>query len=276
LTTDTDTLPTVCAGVLAVIVVLLTTVTPLAAPPPIVTVAPVAKPVPVIVTAVPPVIGPDVGDTPVTVGGGTYVKEFARVAIWLSGLATLTPTRPDACAGVVAVIVAESTKVTPVAAVPPTLTVAPERKFVPLIVIAVPPAVGPDVGATLVIVGAGALTVRLNDVVCVTEPAVAVTVIVAVPRVALELAVSVRVELQVGEQLPGLNDAVTPDGIPDALSVTACDVPVVSVAVIVFGTADPRTTVLSPVLLSVKSNVGCAAAPTTSMAMMPHQSDGTV
>ena len=38
--------------------------------------------------------------------------------------------------------------VTPVAGTPPTRTVAPETKFVPLIVIVVPPAVGPEVGDT--------------------------------------------------------------------------------------------------------------------------------
>ena len=49
------------------------------------------------------------------------------------------------------------TNVTPVAATPPTRTVAPDTKFVPLIVIVVPPAVGPEVGDTDVTVGAGAV-----------------------------------------------------------------------------------------------------------------------
>ena len=61
---------TACAGVLAVIVVLLFTITPVAAVPPTVTVAPEAKPVPVIVISVPPAVGPEVGDTVVTVGAG--------------------------------------------------------------------------------------------------------------------------------------------------------------------------------------------------------------
>ena len=47
--------------------------------------------------------------------------------------------------------------VTPVADVPPTRTVAPETKLVPLIVIVVPPAVVPDVGDTEVTVGAGSV-----------------------------------------------------------------------------------------------------------------------
>ncbi len=46
-------------------------VTPVAAMPSKVTVAPLTKSVPVMVTAVPPVSGPLVGATLVTVGGGT-------------------------------------------------------------------------------------------------------------------------------------------------------------------------------------------------------------
>lgn len=46
--------------------------------------------------------------------------------------------------------------VTPVAAVPPKLTVAPAKKFAPVIVTPVPPATGPVSGAIDVAVGAGA------------------------------------------------------------------------------------------------------------------------
>jgi hypothetical protein len=57
------------AGVTAVIEVDETTVTLVAAVPPIVTpVAPV-KPVPVIVTDVPPAVGPELGEIALTVGG---------------------------------------------------------------------------------------------------------------------------------------------------------------------------------------------------------------
>ncbi len=52
----------------AVIVVLLTTLTPVAAVPPMVTVAPATKLVPVIVRTVPPAVEPDVGVTPLIVG----------------------------------------------------------------------------------------------------------------------------------------------------------------------------------------------------------------
>jgi hypothetical protein len=66
--TVTVTAPAVPAGVVAVIEVLLTTVTFVAAAEPNVTVAPEAKLVPVIVTDVPPAVEPVLGLTPVTVG----------------------------------------------------------------------------------------------------------------------------------------------------------------------------------------------------------------
>ena len=54
----------------AVIDVLLTTVTPVAAVPPRLTVAPARNPVPVIVTGVPPLAGPELGAIELTVGAG--------------------------------------------------------------------------------------------------------------------------------------------------------------------------------------------------------------
>jgi len=53
--------------------VLLTTFTPVAAVPPKLTVAPDKNPLPMIVTAVPPAVEPEVGETPVTVGAGLEV-----------------------------------------------------------------------------------------------------------------------------------------------------------------------------------------------------------
>jgi hypothetical protein len=69
---------------MAVIVVLPTTVTAVAALPPKITVAPAAKFVPVMVRAVPPVVEPEFGETLLTVGAGfvaLYVKPLARVAL---------------------------------------------------------------------------------------------------------------------------------------------------------------------------------------------------
>ena len=68
LVTITFFAPTVPAGVLAVIEVAFTTVMPVAAVPPIVTVAPLRNPVPVIVTLVPPARGPKLGEILITVG----------------------------------------------------------------------------------------------------------------------------------------------------------------------------------------------------------------
>ena len=70
-------------------------------------------------------------------------------------MVTTTLTTPAACAGVVAVMEVPLTSITLVADVPPRLTVAPVRKPVPVMVIAVPPLVVPVVGVIEVTVGAG-------------------------------------------------------------------------------------------------------------------------
>jgi hypothetical protein len=151
--TVTVTAPALPAGVVAVIVVLFTKLTFVAAVPPNVTVAPVAKFVPVMVTAVPPATGPLFGDTLLTVGTTTYVNPFVKLPFCPPGFVTVTVTAPAPPAGVVAVIVVLFTKLTFVAAVPPNVTVAPVAKFVPVIVTAVPPAVVPLFGVTLLTVG---------------------------------------------------------------------------------------------------------------------------
>jgi hypothetical protein len=69
--TVTVTAPAAPAGVVAVIDVLLTTATFVAAVLPNVTVAPATKFVPVIVTAVPPAVVPLLGLTAANVGGPT-------------------------------------------------------------------------------------------------------------------------------------------------------------------------------------------------------------
>ena len=69
--TVTLTVPADSAGATAVIDVAELTVTLEAAVEPKLTVLPDTKPVPVIVTDVPPAVGPLVGLTTVTVGGGT-------------------------------------------------------------------------------------------------------------------------------------------------------------------------------------------------------------
>jgi hypothetical protein len=77
----TVTAPALPAGVVAVIVVLFTTTTFVAAALPNVTVAPEAKFVPAIVTEVPPAVDPVFGLTLVTVGVTTYVYPFVRLPL---------------------------------------------------------------------------------------------------------------------------------------------------------------------------------------------------
>ena len=70
LVTTTATVPAVCAAVVAVMDVLLTTVTFVAAVPPSFTVAPDKNPVPMRLTAVPPLADPELGEMELTVGAG--------------------------------------------------------------------------------------------------------------------------------------------------------------------------------------------------------------
>ena len=85
LVTNTFTAPAACAAVVAVIDVLPTTFTAVAAVPPRLTVAPARKPVPVIVTEVPPDAVPVVGVIDVTVGA-----RIASVGITVVQRATLS------------------------------------------------------------------------------------------------------------------------------------------------------------------------------------------
>jgi hypothetical protein len=66
---------------------------------------------------------------------------------------TVTTTAPALPAGVLAVICVPLATTTLVAAVPPNVTAAPAAKFVPVMVTAVPPAVGPLFGDTPLTVG---------------------------------------------------------------------------------------------------------------------------
>src|SRR6185503_7993537 len=106
--TTTSTGPAECAAVAAVMVVVLTTLTCVAANPPISTPAPGRKFVPEMVTLVPPLVDPELGEIPLTVGAGldcpVYENPFPSVAVRPSGLATTTLTDPAACPGVVALI----------------------------------------------------------------------------------------------------------------------------------------------------------------------------
>ena len=151
--TATSRGPSRPGGVTAVRLVSLTKVTPSAGTPPIVTeVAPVRF-APVMVIVVPPVEGPDAGDTDEIVGGAKWMKPQGKGAT-PPGVVTETVFGPAEPAGVTAVIVVGFTTVTCVAEAVPILTEVAPVKFVPVIVIGVPPADGPKPGVTLEIVGA--------------------------------------------------------------------------------------------------------------------------
>src|ERR1700690_1130196 len=96
------------------------------------------------------------GPPPVLV---VYVYPLVKVPLLASLLVTNTFTAPAACAAVVAVIDVLLTTLTPVAAVPPRLTVAPDRKPVPAMVTDEPPFAVPVFGVIEVTVGAGLLAV---------------------------------------------------------------------------------------------------------------------
>ena len=81
------------------------------------------------------------------------MNPFVRLPACPLGLVTVTVTGPELPAGVVAVIEVLLTTTTLLAAVPPNVTGAPAAKFVPVIVTAVPPAVDPLLGLTLLTVG---------------------------------------------------------------------------------------------------------------------------
>ena len=70
------------------------------------------------------------------------------------GVVTVMACAPAVPAGVTAVMEVLDTTTTLVAVTPPTVTLLAPVKFVPVIVIAVPPRVVPEIGEILAIVGA--------------------------------------------------------------------------------------------------------------------------
>ena len=76
------------------------------------------------------------------------MNPLARLPLCDPTLVTVTVTAPALPAGVVAVMVVLFTTTTLVAAALPNVTVAPETKFVPVMVTAVPPDVDPLFGLT--------------------------------------------------------------------------------------------------------------------------------
>src|SRR6185295_10277601 len=80
----------------------------------------------------------------------SYVNALVAVADPLTRRFTVTSTVAGVCAGVVQVMVVVLITVTLAHMVPPTVTVDPALKFTPVMLITVPPAVGPELGFTAV------------------------------------------------------------------------------------------------------------------------------
>ena len=81
------------------------------------------------------------------------MKPDESVAVCPSGLVTTTSTAPAVPEGVTQLISLALTKFTLVQADPPTVTVTPDTKLPPLMVIVVPPEAGPLMGAMEEMVG---------------------------------------------------------------------------------------------------------------------------
>ena len=180
------------AGETAVIDVAELTVKLAAAVPPNVTAVAPVNPVPVIVTLVPPVAGPEVGERPVMVGAGTKVKVPDEMPV-PSSVVTLTVTAPVPAGETAVIDVAELT-VKLAAAVAPNVTAVAPVNPVPVIVTLVPPVAGPEVGVRPVMAGAGR---KLNVPTDAPVPPIVVTLTVTAPVPAGETAVIDVAELTV-------------------------------------------------------------------------------
>ena len=139
------------------------------------------------------------------VGATTYVNTPLAVTVPPVATTTTSFAAPAVPAGVVAVITV-AVLVNTVALSPPTVTAAPV-KFVPTIVIVVPPAAGPLDGLTLATVGA-VLPVYVNAAVAVAEPPAVVTTTFCAPDPEGVVAVSV-VEFTTVKPVAGTPPMVT-------------------------------------------------------------------
>ncbi len=150
-TTVTSTVP-VPAGLVATICVAVSLVIVAVTLPNLTAVAP-DRFVPAIVTDVPPAVGPELGLIPVTAGATIYVYSSADdVAEVPPAVTTVTSTVPVPAGLVATICVAVSLVI--VAVTLPNCTAVAPAKLVPLIVTAVPPVAGPEVGLIPVTLGA--------------------------------------------------------------------------------------------------------------------------
>ncbi len=99
-------------------------------------------------------------------------------------------------------------------------------------------------------------TVRLKEVVVVTLPAAAVTVIVDVPAGVEPLVLMFKVVEQVGLQEGDEKEAAVPEGRPEALKETAWVAPEVNDAIIVLEPEEPAVTETLPAFEREKAKPG--------------------
>jgi hypothetical protein len=159
--TVTCATPAACAGDVAVIELLESTVKLAAAVVPKRTAVAPVRVVPVIVTDVPPPTSPTFGLTAVTVGALRYVYPFVTV-VEPPLAVTTTSTAPAAWAGVRTSISPDPFPPEIVAATPPNVTLVPELTQVPVIAIRSFPLRRPLAGVIAVTTGTGAVNVSVN------------------------------------------------------------------------------------------------------------------
>ena len=160
--TVTSTVPAASTGEIAVIVESLATVKLAAGTDPNLTAVAPVNPEPLTLTNVPPPTSPPGGNTDTTTGvtGGGVVATNVNRSAATTGLGppavvtTRTSTIPATCAGLTARSCVAETCVTDTAGTPPKVT-DPPRKRVPVIVTAVPPETGPDIGDSDATIGPG-------------------------------------------------------------------------------------------------------------------------
>ena len=154
------------------------------------------------------------------------MKPFVREPLCAPGFVTVTVTVPALPVGVVAVICVLLATTTFVAAAVPKVTVAPDAKFVPVIVTAVPPPVDPLLGPTLLTVG-GTMYVNpfarlpLNPLLFITVTATAPALPVGVIAVIVVLFTTTTFVAAVAPKVTVAPEAkfvpVTVSGVPPAV-----------------------------------------------------------
>ena len=195
-TTVTSTFPFGAAGVVAVMEVFDFT-TKEADTVPKSTLETPEKPVPVMIITVPPVVGPESGLRPVTVGweGRKVNLSSAPVALLPPVVVTVTSTSPGADSGARAVIEEpECTVKDDAGTVPKSTAVVPVR-FSPEMVTRVPPVDGPEAGLMPVMVGGGTMKVKSATELVGLDPPGVVTMTSTVPAASA----AVTAEMDVAE-----------------------------------------------------------------------------